>query len=218
MARPPVPGPIVIPNAVEVKLHWSRNGNSFSNVLHGSYTGTPALSSTFAESLFSGFKSGLTSSAFNAELSTDTSFDAVEVKDLRSANMAGFLSTGPAVTGTDATGDLADSLAIVVTLKTAQSGRGFRGRVYLGGLGAIAQGSSRDSTAQAGAAAAAFVSAIMGTMQTNSVPMVVAQRALQAGTDHAGNPLPARTANTVAVTDAVIVSARLDSQRRRMGR
>jgi hypothetical protein len=48
--------------------------------------------------------------------------------------------------------------------------------------------------------------------------MAIAQRALNAGTDHAGQPVAARGANVVPVTLAEVHNSRVDSQRRRTGK
>jgi len=199
-------------------LHWIIGGLSTTNVLHGNYTGGGALDGTMAEALFSGFKTQLTLSNFNAQLAVGTQFVAVGLRDLRTAHLPEYMSTGSLVAGADATGAMPSSVAIAVTLLTAQAGRGYRGRSYFGGLGLITTQDARTFNAAAGQAAVDFMEGIMSTMQTNGMPLGVAQRALLAGTDANGNPMPARGASIIPVTAAILRDHRFDSQRNRLGR
>lgn len=218
MARLPVPGALVIPNCVEIQLIYSWSGRTLKNVMHGSYTGTPALSNAFAETVFAAIKARAETTAWRARLGTGISFTAVGLRDLRSANQAQFLSTGPAVAGTGAGTTVSMNTALVVTLTTNLTGKQNRGRAYLAGMLDAGLSDPRTWSAAYGTDAVAFLSGIASVCSTNSIPLVVAQRALQAGTDHAGNPLPARTANTVAVTGQKIANPRVDSMRTRTGR
>lgn len=217
MARIPVAGPVVIPNCVEVRLVWSNNGRTFKNVLHGNLTAAGPLNPTIAETLFSAFKTQLTSSSWGAMIHTTTTMTGVEVKDLRAGNNPTLLSTGAAAAGTGTGNASPLSTALVFTLKTAQSGRAFRGRAYLAGLAPIAIADSLHGAAAAFTNGIAFLNGVNSVMGTQGFPLVVAQRALQAGTDKHGNPLPARAAAVVPVTSINNVNNRLDSQRRRLG-
>jgi hypothetical protein len=140
------------------------------------------------------------------------------VKDLRAANNPEYLSSSGPAAGTAVGAAASINTALVATLRTAQAGRGFRGRVYLAGLTNASLASSRQWDGPTGTDAVAFVEGLRTVMNTNSIPMVVAQRALQAGTDVNGNPLPARLADTVPVVLVDIANPRVDTQRRRLGR
>jgi len=67
-------------------------------------------------------------------------------------------------------------------------------------------------------AAVAFVDGIRSVMDTNTVPMGIAQRALNSGTHHDGSPWEARAASVIDVIASTIANPRVDSQRRRTGR
>jgi hypothetical protein len=208
----------VIPNTVEVRLRWEVAGQSFSNIYHGqSPTGT-AASDANAQALFASISNGFTSSGWSGFVHPTCSLFQVGLKSLHVANQVEHFSTGAAVPGAAAGAGAPLNAAIVVTLRTAQAGRAFRGRSYLGGIADNALQNMFQSTGAANTAAAAFVTAIMNGLSAISAPMGIAQRALQAGTDHAGNPLPARAANIIPVTIAEVHNARIDSQRRRTGR
>lgn len=218
MSRTVVPGPVVIPGCIEVSLLFSSSGRNFKNVLHGNLAAAGPINPSLPETLFTGFKTQLTSSGFGAQLSSGTSFTGVTVKDLRAPNNPVYLSTGAAVPGTGAATQLPINDAFVVTLRTGQSGRGFRGRVYLSGLIAASSIDGRTFIGATATAALAFINGVNSVMTTNSIPLVVAQRALAAGTDSHGNPLPARPASVILVTSVVNVNSRVDSQRKRLGR
>jgi hypothetical protein len=90
--------------------------------------------------------------------------------------------------------------------------------VYLGGLADTALQNMFDTATAANTAAAAFVTGIMTVLAGATMPMGIAQRQLNAGTDHAGNPVAARAANIIPVTLAEVHNPRVDSQRRRLGK
>jgi hypothetical protein len=73
-------------------------------------------------------------------------------------------------------------------------------------------------TGLAKTAAGSFGEGIRLAMTSAGVPMCIAQRALQSGTDTDGNALPPRSAGYFPVTRCVVRDNRLDSQRRRLGR
>jgi hypothetical protein len=199
-------------------LIWTEATRTFHNVLHGNWTTVGPIDPALAETLFTGFKTQFTSSGWSGQVNTVTSFAGVGLRDLRNANQIEYLSSSAAMVGADATGTLPASNSVAITLKTNQSGRGFRGRVYLGGLGLIVNVDPRTFSGAAGLAGIAFVNGLNTVMTSNGLPLCIGQRALLAGTDSHGNPLPARAANTVLVTSVVVVDHRFDSQRRRLGR
>jgi hypothetical protein len=208
----------VIPNCVEIRARWEVAGQSFSNIWHGtSPTGTAATDAN-AQALFSSISSAFTSSGWSGFVHPSCTFFQIGIKSLHVANQVEHFSTGAAVPGAATGAGAPLNAAIVVTLRTAQAGRAFRGRSYLGGLADTALANMFQSSAAANTAAAAFITGVMAGLSAISAPMCIAQRALQAGTDHQGNAVPARAANTVPVTLAEVHNARIDSQRRRTGR
>lgn len=218
MARLPAAGAVVIPNCVETKILWTIGSRTFSNIFHGQSAAGVAATDANAQAIMSGLSTQFTSSGWSAMVHPSVSLFAVELKSLHTANLVQHVSTGAAVPGAATGAGAPMNVALVVTLRTANSGRAFRGRSYLGGLADIALSNMLDTSAAANTAAAAFVTGLMTVMAAASLPMCVAQRALQAGTDIKGNPLPARAANVVPVTLAQVINPRVDSQRRRTGR
>jgi hypothetical protein len=217
MARLPVVGPIRIPSTFEAKLLWTDGEGEWSNVFHFRYSTPPTFGTALADSIFTSMKSAATASGILAQLATDTSMIGVEIKDLNAINQPSYPSTGAPLAGTGALAPLALSLSVEVTLRTAQSGKGFVGRKYFAGLDQVAQLNGRHFTQAAGTAFQAFVDAIRVTPPANSA-LAIAQRALQAGSDSHGNPMPARPADSIPVIRIDLVDTRFDSQRRRLGR
>lgn len=218
MARLPVPGPVVIPGVAEVKQHWREGTQNTSIVLHGFHGGTTAVNAALADTLFTSFKNALTTSGLGGHLHAETAITGVEVKDLSAAGNASYLSTGLEQVGTGAAGPLGSQVAIVVTKRSAKSGREFRGRMYIGGLDNTATTDGKLATTGASQTSAAFGEACRTAMSSAGVPMCIANRALQAGTTASGAALPPRSATHTDVTQCVVDNPRLDTQRRRLGR
>lgn len=219
MARPPVKGPVIIPNCAELKLKFTQNGVNFSNVLHAELIPTGPINPSVAESIFSGIKAAAATTAWRAFMEANASFAGVEVKDLRAANQTALVSTGAAVSGTGTELAISQGSAMVITLRTDQSGRGFVGRVYLGGIDVSTMANARNFTTAALNAGVAWVQAINGVVTPLLGRLVLAQRALAADPSSQNpamtNPRPAATKPILTVTYA---DTRIDSQRRRLGR
>jgi hypothetical protein len=218
MARLPVVGPKTIPNCIEVVLSWTSTNRTFHNVLHGNLTAVGPINPGMAETLFSAFKANAATTTWLTHVDANARFAGVAVKDLRAPNNPSYFSTGLVAPGTAAGVPLPLSTSLVATLRTAQSGQGFRGRVYLAGLTDAALASAVVFGDQVGTDAVAFLNGINSVMGTNNIPLVVAQSALQAGTHHDGSPWEARPAGVLPVTAIDIANPRIDSQRKRLGR
>lgn len=218
MARKPTAGKVQCAQTAEISLLWDADGRQFKNVLHAQYTGVFTGSAAQATTLFTAFKTAMTSSAWVSHISTTCSLIGVTIKDLNIVSQPEIKSSGTAQPGTNATPPLALSNALVVSLRTKNAGREWRGRTYLGGLGSDVLISSTQCSGPAGVAAVAFMTAVRGALATNQYTEAILQRALDAGQDIHGNPLPARTAHAEPVTAEDIANPRIDSQRRRTGR
>src|SRR5882672_3363229 len=125
---------LVIPSAVQVRLHWTLNGVDCFNVLGGSVAGGFAASQAIANTIGAAILGRFTSSGLAALCATTTSLISVGLRDIRTANQPEFVSVAAAVPGTGAGNPLPNQLAAVVTLRTALAGRSFRGRAYFGGF------------------------------------------------------------------------------------
>jgi hypothetical protein len=203
---------------VQVRIIFTIAGRTFSNVVHGMSPSGQGATDANAQALMSGFSTQFTSSGWAGFVHPTVDLFQVGLKSLHTANQVEHFSTGAGVPGSAAGAGAPMSAALVVTLRTANAGRAFRGRVYLGGMADTALQNMLDTSTAANTAAAAFVTGMMATMQSATMPMGIAQRQLNAGTDHSGAALPARAANIIPVTLAEVHNPRVDSQRRRLGK
>lgn len=212
-----IAGPIVIPNCVEVDLRWElANAKVVHNVLHGIVAGGFAATSTIAEAIRTAITSGAQWTNYAAELNSAVSLLAVALRDLRTANEPLVDSTGAPVSGTAAVKALPPEVALAVTLRTANAGRAFRGRVYLPGFDSSAMNADGTATAGCLTDAQAFVAHVQAGMAASGVTMAIAQPARAAYTGpRSGVAHAARAANAVPVTAILVRDAVFDSQRRR---
>jgi hypothetical protein len=211
---------VVIPNCSEVKIKWTQGGLTLTNVLHGNLTAAGPLNPSVAESIFSAIKANAATTTWLGHVHPTCALSGVEVKDLRAANNPGLVSTGVALPGTSTGGEQAQSVAFVITLHTAFSGKGFFGRAYLPGVAADNLADSRHFANTLGAPAVAFMNAINSAMTAQGMPWVLAQRALAANTDPGAPPhqQQPRPAGVIPIQSAAANDYRVDSQRRRLGR
>jgi hypothetical protein len=220
--RLPQGGPVVIPNCSEVKLVWTQNGMKLNNVFHGALTVAGPLNPAVAETIFSAIKAANGTTTWMGHLFTGISLSEVHVKDLRAANNPTLVSTGLALPGTGTGTALPQDNALVVTLLTAFSGKGYVGRVYLPGLDSLQLADSRHwiSTAGFDNAALGFCNAVNSAMTASGMPWVLGRRKLLANSDPAAPPPynQNREADTIPITGPKITDHRIDSQRKRLGR
>lgn len=214
-----IPGPIVIPNTIQVRLIWALpNGKTVYNVLHASVAGGFSATTAVADAIFTALKANAGWTSWRARLNTTVSITGVDLRDLRTANMPIVQSTTAAAAGTGATGALPPGDALCVTLRTALVGRGARGRVYLPGLdfsaiaagGVAAAGTVTDSVA--------FVTGVQTVLTASAATLAIANPARAAYTGSTGAAHAARPAGILPVTGIVCRNTTIDHQRRRAGR
>jgi hypothetical protein len=220
MSRLPVKGPLVINNGIMVKLHWTFAARNISNVLIGTLTATPPDFDALANTLFTSIKGLSSTTGWLAECHPSLLLTAVSVKDLRTAHQADHVSSGPSVAGTGTGQPMALNSSMVITERTAMSGPGFRGRVYLAGMISQPTFDGIHLTQAVSDAGVAFVLGVKNVMATNSIPMGVGQRSLAAdplAPPGSANASP-RASSVIPVTAVLQENLRVDSQRRRTGR
>lgn len=188
------------------------------NVLHAVYTTAGPLNPGIAENIWAAFRTNAQFLAWMALLPPSTICNGVDVRDMRNSNNPLIASTSPSVSGTAAVANtpMAPQVAIVLTLRTAQAGQAFRGRVYAGGLSTAVQ----DGTGHIlGSASAQWRSAIVNfqtvIVTQGATSLGIAQRFLPSRPGHGGVTLPERPAGIVPVNAFVIRDNVFDTQRRR---
>lgn len=219
--------PQIIPNGALVRLLWSVNGELAINVFGARVGGTTNINQALAESLGSAIKSAYTVN-LAANASTTTSLVRVGVRDMRVEHQPEFRDTGAPVTGQTTSDSLPGNVAICITLRTAQAGKSFRGRNYIGGLSEDANDPQGRIGAASASAAVAFVSAIRTAMTSNGLTLAVASRPSERtvvtetvfhndGTSST-RTISTETAKAGSLTDVISVESRnnaWESQRRR---
>jgi hypothetical protein len=212
------PAKLVIPNGVEVHIVWALEDGKFARNILGAlvppaFAPTPAIAEQFRAALVT----GATWTAYAALLGATTALSAVELRDIRSVDQPLVPSTGPSTPGTGVGETLPNEVAACVTLRTALTGQGKRGRMYLTGFDAA-------NLAPGNVIAPASVTAIDNWVGGNvgaAFPAISVQWALKnphrlaytsptTGTAH-----PERAAAMVPITSATMRDNHWDSQRRR---
>lgn len=167
--------PLVVPNAVQVRILSGIAGNSAANVLHARKTAGATVGQSLAEAVGAAIKSAYTST-LGTVCHSGSGVQRVGVRDLTTANQPEYLDTGAPVGGS-ATGDhMPAGTSICISLVTALSGRSFRGRVYLGGFTEAANDTTGLASSTAEAAAIDYIEAIQAALTTNGLTLAVLSR------------------------------------------
>lgn len=212
-----IAGPKVIANACMVRLNWLlTDGKTAHNVLYASYTGSPPLSATLAETIRTQITSGATWTTYAGFLASTCGLASVTLLDVRTNVGTEFNSTGGIAAGTSSGTALPDEVAVVISLRTTTRGPGGRGRTYMPGF-------ASNATAAGGVIAPAVITATnalatqIQTVLTNNIgAWVLGLPARAAYTSPVtGRQFPARASGTLGLTGTTVRDNHWDSQRRR---
>lgn len=170
----------IIPNCVELRLLWTWAGQGAVNVLHAIAPAGFVVNQTTTNSLGTAIKASF-GSTWGTVCANTTQLVRVTLRDKRIANAAEFLDTGAAALGTVVGAEpLPPQTALCITLRTAQSGKSFRGRVYLGGATEADNAAGGVISATGQTAAINFVTGIQTALTNNgSLQLAVATRAAE---------------------------------------
>lgn len=116
-----------------MRLLWNLNNQLAINVIGLVITGNPVINQALAETIGSAVKGAFTTN-LAPRMAASCNLVRVGIRDLRSTNLPEFRDTGTAVIGTGTGEIMPPNIAAVVTLRTAGSGKSFRGRIYFGGF------------------------------------------------------------------------------------
>lgn len=199
---------LIVPGAAQMRLIWSLSGALYAlNVIGVVNAGGIAITQTLTNTVGAAVKAAFTSSSMNTVLSTVVSLVNVGLRDIRSANQAEFLDVGAAVAGTLAGDFLPPQTALVITLRTAQAGPRFRGRIYFCGYGETQNG-PLGTAIGCTTISINFAAAIKAALVSSSLDMGVIHRPTSA-------PLPISAGFITPVTAVVARDSVWDTQRRR---
>src|SRR6187399_1071954 len=212
MARSPVPGPLVLGNAGELKIQWDFGGRKRLNVLHFTGTSTKPVNQANTDSVSSQVKSLFASSGLLILTSRSYAITNCTVRDMSTATSAEYEGADKTPTIGDSTGDsLPAQIALVASLKTDKRGKNYHGRVYIPGADETDSDGAGLPTTPYITAVRLFVDEIRGHLASQNWPMAVVSRAYPADDANGLPAKPADFANVVSVT----VDASFDTQRRR---
>lgn len=191
-------------NTLRITLEYTLNGNVVVNVFY-LRKNAPILSvnlNTVAASLVSWYTTYV-----KPHVNSGLSLNKIILRDMTTANSATLdYIVNPAVVGAGVDAPLPANVAQVVTLRTGLSGRSYRGRVYMAGLGeAQVTGNDVNSTTSVG----------MATAWLNLNSFVTAQGFELVIASFRANGAPRANAVLTPV-NSYFSAGRVDTQRRRL--
>lgn len=209
-------GHLLIPNTLQIRLRWTLpNGKFAHNVLHGIVDGGLDNSVLLANSIYDAIAGSGETTTYLDFLSSETSLDFVDIRDVRTENQTLYQSEGAALPGTGTGNALPEEVSLVVTLRSALAGPAHRGRVYLTGFDDSVLDVDGHCVSGCATAARNFVVAISGALLANGVALGIGHRGHDEYTNSAGNTVLAELPGTDLVTSILVRDNVFDSQRRR---
>jgi hypothetical protein len=212
-----IAGPVVIPNAVKVMPLWTLgDGKLTRNVLGGIVGSFTTASPAVAESIRAAIVANSQFGPMLSHIAPTVSFTGVEIQDIRQPNQPIYRSTGAATPGTGTGTELPDEVALVLTLRTAKTGPGNRGRLYQPGWDTASLGVGNVAAAAVVTALANYANSINAGMAAGGLSWGLLQpHRLGYTSPITGRVFPERLANIAPVTNMVVRDNHWDSQRRR---
>jgi hypothetical protein len=214
-------GQLSIPQTAQVRMLWRYAESVGSNVLHAIVPDGYHWTQADVDDVMNGIVASAGWASLNALLTPSAALLGLEIKDLRAVfptpPFAGIPSSVPEAVGVNVGDNLPDQLAITVSLKTAQSGRSFRGRVYLSGWAKDACDAVGLPTTAAKDAALTFVQDVSGALLAKNFELAIGHRGHALYLSPAtGLEVPAEAAGSVPVTSITCKPHKFDTQRRRV--
>jgi hypothetical protein len=208
-----------VSNSAVLRLRWSGTTRAWNNILGLIYTtgGTPTFDQATVDAIYTAIRGASSTTALMALMAGTTVLEGIGLRNFSIPNQTEFLSSGAPLAGAGVGDQLPLSNAACVTLRTALSGKSFRGRVYISGWTEAENDANGRILASANTAAAAFISGIGGVLAPHFLGLAVLSRPRDAVTI----PVKTRPANAGHVTILTLAEARntkWESQRRRTGR
>jgi hypothetical protein len=211
-----MPGFVPSANTLKVLVHWLLNGRPELNVLHAEYTLAGPLNPNIANTIFDHVLNSAQWTTFRAFLTPNITLAGVEVIDIRSPDNPGVPSTSGGQAGTAVSLELPPQVSLVITLRTAKTGRSHRGRVYTFGYTASALADTGLAAAPVLPAAAGFVTAFQEGIAVAGGTLAIRSAALPERPAKPGGMLPAKPYEITPVTVIQARDAIWDTNRRRV--
>lgn len=206
----------VIPNSCEMKIVYSISGLTMINKVGAQGAASANVNQALADALDASVKAAFTSSGFAGLIKVGDSLQQITIRSRTSETAAEFLGGGAPVAGTAVAGEtLPRGSSCVVTLKTAQAGKSYRGRVFLPPVIETQNDASGNQSTASQTTCLAWVNAIRSSLSSNGLTMAVLSPSLPQRTTTAGTVLPAKPAFSTPVVTTAIRHPQWASQRRR---
>lgn len=171
--------PLVIPNAVLVRLIWAQGGTPYAvNVYGATKSGAVTVDQNFANALSTSVKTEVAASGLFANISNTVTHLSTSVRDISQPNRPEYTGNAAPTAGTDAGNLLPPQVAFCITLRTDLAGKSYRGRSYLPGFTVAHTTATGAATAGLQTNAIAFVNAVKAAMTANNLTMAVLSRQL----------------------------------------
>lgn len=164
----------IVPNTIEVRTLGVIANQLAINVFHA-IAGSAVVNQALANTLGAAIKAAWTAN-LGALCPSQTSLVRVGVRDLRVEHGPEFLDAGAAVVGTGVGDVLPGQVALCLTLRTAQAGKSFRGRTYLGGFMETQNDASGFATQATQTAAVAYMTAVSNALTGSQLTLAVTTR------------------------------------------
>lgn len=209
-------GPVVIPNACRVILRWLlADGKVANNVMCGSVPAGFTPTVTQANNILTALTTGGAWTALAAFIAPTASLASVQLLDIRTPGQPIINASIGGAPGTSTGTELPDETAVVITLRTALTGPGARGRIYVPGWATNVVATGNVVAATAVTALQTWANTIPTALSAQGLTFALALPARAAYTGSTGTQHPARAARTQQITQQVVRDNHFDSQRRR---
>jgi len=209
-------GPAVIPNCIEVIIPWTlANGRTGHSILHARNLGTfvPSVSSanTLQTAVVAAYQSNLL--PFQA---TTVGHGNLSVRDMSAATNPIFVATSGGAAGTSASPAMPAQLALVLSAKAIQRGRGFNARYYIPGWATNADAGGGIAAPALVTALAAYATSLFNAFTASGLQPAVAHPHRQQYTGITGTVHPERQPTAVDLQAWVLKDNIFDTVRARV--
>jgi hypothetical protein len=209
-------GPLVLPQGIQVTLNWTLGDSKIAhNVMYGIAAGGFNPTQALCNTLLTSLNTGAQWTALAGFLSTATSLASVSMRDVRSPNNPIISSTAAGAPGTSAGTEMPNEVAVVITLRTAKTGIGNRGRIYIPGWASNSVAPGNILSGPASTAIIGWMGTLTGAFSGVGLGLGLGQPARGQYTGTTGTVHPARAANVAPITQLVVKDNHFDTQRRR---
>jgi len=212
-----IPGSLVIPRTFAVRMRWTlANGVKASNVLHAIVPEGTSPDVALANGLFDSIKADI--APLLSYMSTQTNLEGLSIRNLQSGSNVEVDSNpadSPSVAGVGEGFALPEEVAIVVTLRSGQTGPAHRGRIYLPGWSTDALDVDGHIDPVLVGTLVTWGALLISNFTIHGMDLGIAHRGHAEYTNDKGKTVPAEAAGTDRVTTIVVTDNKFDSQRRR---